>query len=110
VEQVPGILKAFVIASGAILVIGAVVLAVLIVVRAMGAGDSGDAAPAMLAPDTPVELTLPAGGRIERVIPDGERVLLLGADRAGAQFLIVVDPETGALLRLIRFRPAPAAR
>lgn len=108
-EQVPGVLKAFVVASGAILVIGAIVLAVLIVVRAMDGGESRDAPAAMLAPDTPVELTLPAGGRIERVIPSGERVLLLGRDGEGRQFLILLDPETGAQHRLIRFRPAPEA-
>ena len=107
VEQVPGILKAFVITSGAILVVGALALAVLIVVRAAGTGEP--VAPALLA-EAPVELELPAGGRIEQVIPSGERLLLLGSDRTGGQFLLMVDSETGGRLRLIRFRPAPRAR
>lgn len=103
-ERVPGFLKAFVIGSGAILVIGALALAVLIVLRAMGSGETS--APAVPS-GTAVDLPLPSGSEIEQVIPNGDRVLVLGRDGEGAQFLLVVDPIAGQRLQLIRFRATP---
>lgn len=99
-----GLLKAFVIASGVVLVVGTIVLAALIIARAVGGGTeiAGDAAPPAI-----TDLQLPAGAQIEQVVPDGDRILLLGVGPAGGQFLAVVDPETGERLRLIRFRTAP---
>lgn len=99
-----GLLKAFVIASGVVLVVGTIVLAALVIARAVGGGPaSTDDA---LRPRV-VDLELPAAAEIEQVVPDGDRVLLLGRGPAGGQFLAVVDPETGERLRLIRFRTAP---
>ena len=52
---------------------------------------------------------LPAGARIEQVVVDGRRLVLLGSDEAGEQFLAVVDPVTGERLSLLRVRPGVGA-
>jgi hypothetical protein len=39
------------------------------------------------------------------VVVDGRRLVLLGTDAAGAQFLAVVDPVTGKRLSLLHVRP-----
>ena len=96
-DNIPSILKAFVIAGGIALVAGTILLAVLIVTRARD-----DGAIVQQAPQT---LRLPAGARIEQVVVDGRRLVLLGTDGAGAQFLAVVDPATGERLSLLRVRP-----
>jgi hypothetical protein len=54
---------------------------------------------------TPQTLSLPAGARIEQVVVDGRRLVLLGSDQAGEQFVAVVDPLTGERLSLLRVRP-----
>jgi Family of unknown function (DUF6476) len=97
VDNIPSILKVFVIAGGMALVAGTILLAVLIVTRARD-----DAALVQRAPQA---LYLPAGARIEQVVVDGRRLVLLGIDGAGAQFLAVVDPATGERLSLLRIRP-----
>jgi hypothetical protein len=50
-------------------------------------------------------LRLPAGARIDQVVVDGRRLVVLGTDGAGAQFLAVVDPATGERLSLLRVQP-----
>ena len=95
-DNIPSILKAFVIAGGVVLVAGTILLAVLIVTRARDEG-------AIVRP--PQALLLPAGARVEQVVVDGRRLILLGTDGAGAQFLAVVDPVTGERLSLLRVRP-----
>ena len=75
-DNIPSILKAFVIAGGMALVAGTILLAVLT-----------------------------AGARIDQVVVDGRRLLVLGTDGAGAQFLAVVDPATGERLSLLRVQP-----
>jgi hypothetical protein len=97
VDNIPSLLKAFVIAGGIALVAGAILLVLLI---ATGAGDR-DA----VTPQPPQTLRLPAGARIEQVVVDGRRLVLLGLDGAGAQFLAVVDPVTGERLSLLRVQP-----
>jgi hypothetical protein len=97
VDNIPSILKAFVIAGGMALVAGTILLAVLIVTRARDEG--------AIVQRTPQALLLPAGARIEQVVVDGRRLVLLGTDGAGAQFLAVVDPVTGERLSLLRIRP-----
>jgi hypothetical protein len=97
VDNVSSILKVFVIAGGIVLVAGTLLLAVLIVMRA-GSGDP-------IAQQAPQPLLLPAGARIEQVVVDGRRLVLLGTDEAGAQFLAVVDPVTGERLSLLHVRP-----
>lgn len=99
-EKVSGVLKAFVIGAGIVLFAGTILLVTLIVLRITG-GREVALPPAAQA----VDLQLPAGARIEQVVPDGVRVLLLGTDRTGAQFLAVVDPATGERLMLVRVRP-----
>jgi hypothetical protein len=100
VEKVSVLLKAFVIGAGILLLGGMVVLTAVIVMRASGGGL--DPAPV---PVAAVDLALPAGARVDQVVPDGERILLLGSDAKGDQFLAVIDTATGERLRLIRFRP-----
>jgi hypothetical protein len=78
VDNIPSALKAFVIVGGIALIAGTILLVVLIV--------------------------LPAGARIDQVVVDGRRLVLLGTDEAG-QFLAVVDPVTGERLSLLRVRP-----
>jgi Family of unknown function (DUF6476) len=97
VDNIPSILKAFVIAGGIALVAGTILLAVLIVMRARDDG-------AIVQRD-PQTLRLPAGARIEQVVVDGRRLVVLGTDGAGAQFIAVVDPATGERLSLLRIRP-----
>lgn len=95
-DNIPSVLKAFVIAGGMVLVAGTILLAVLLVMRA---GDDGRMVQA------PQALRLPAGARIEQVVVDGRRLVLLGTDGTGIQFLAVVDPATGERLSLLRVRP-----
>jgi hypothetical protein len=97
VDNIPSILKAFVIAGGIALVAGTLLLAVLIVARARDDG-------AIVQRD-PQTLRLPAGARIEQVVVDGRRLVVLGTDGAGTQFLAVVDPATGERLSLLRVQP-----
>jgi hypothetical protein len=97
VDNIPSVLKAFVIAGGIVLVAGTILLAVLIVMRA---GEGGP-----VVQQAPQALLLPAGARIEQVVVDGRRLVLLGTDEAGEQFLAVVDPATGERLSLLRVRP-----
>lgn len=96
-DNIPSILKAFVIAGGMVLVAGTIVLAVLIVTRARDDGP--------IVQRAPQALRLPTGARIEQVVVDGRRLVLLGTDGAGTQFLAVVDPATGERLSLLRIRP-----
>ncbi len=96
-DNIPSILKAFVIAGGMALVAGTILLAVLIVTRARDDG-------AIVQRD-PQTLRLPAGARIDQVVVDGRRLVVLGTDGAGAQFLAVVDPATGERLSLLRVQP-----
>ncbi len=96
-DNIPSVLKAFVIAGGVVLVAGTILLAVLIVLRA-GEGDP-------VVPQAPQALLLPAGARIEQVVVDGRRLVVLGTDQAGEQFLAVIDPVTGERLSLLRVRP-----
>jgi hypothetical protein len=97
VDNIPSALKVFVVAGGIVLVAGTILLAVLIAVRA-GADDP-------MVQQAPQALFLPAGARIEQVVVDGRRLVLLGSDQAGEQFLAVVDPVTGERLSLLRVRP-----
>ena len=96
-DNIPSVLKAFVIAGGIVLVAGTILLAVLIALRA-GEGDA-------VVQQAPQVLLLPAGARIEQVVVDGRRMVLLGTDQAGSQFLAVIDPVTGERLSLLRVHP-----
>ena len=96
-DNITGALKAFVIVGGIVLVAGTILLAALIALR----GGEDD----QRVQQSPQALLLPAGARIEQVVIDGRRLVLLGTDEAGAQFLAVVDPMTGERLSLLRVRP-----
>ncbi|HEX6142294.1 MAG TPA: hypothetical protein VFZ01_06230 [Geminicoccaceae bacterium] len=101
-------LKAFVIGSGILLIVGTTALAVLMVLR-IGADPPPPAAPA---PAPPLEsfVPLPDGARIDQVVPDPAhgRLLLLGTAGDGSPFLALIDPDRGRLVGMIRFGPAPA--
>lgn len=94
-DKTSSVLKFFVIAAGTVLIAGTILLVVLIALRAGGKG-------APTAQPAPQDLMLPAGARIEQVVVDGERLVLLGTDGAGAQFVAVVDAATGERLSLLR--------
>ena len=96
-DNIPNVLKAFVIAGGIVLVAGTILLGVLIALRA---GEGGP-----IVQQAPQALFLPAGARIEQVVVDGRRLVLLGTDHAGMQFLAVIDPVTGERLSLLRVHP-----
>lgn len=98
------LLKAFVIGAGVVLVAGTLVLAALLIQRALSGGES-DVDRVADPPQAPraTSIALPPGGEIETLQPAGEQVLLLGRDEAG-QFLLVIDPLSGERLNLIRFR------
>jgi len=97
VDNIPRLLKAFVIAGGVALIGGTALLVALLVLRATG----GD--PAAGPPEA--TLALPPGGRIEQVVADGERWLLLGSDPSGQQFVAVVDARSGRRLSLLWLQP-----
>jgi hypothetical protein len=101
VDNISRLLKAFVIAGGIVLAAGTVLLVTLIALRAT------DGDPAVR--QSPQALHLPAGSRIDQVVVDGRRLVLLGVDATGAQFLAVVDPLTGERLSPLRVEPEPAA-
>ena len=96
-DNIPRLLKAFVIAGGVALVGGTALLLALLMLRATGGGPEADRPEAMLA--------LPPGGRVAQVVADGERWLLLGRDGAGQQFLAVVDARSGERLGLLWLQP-----
>jgi len=100
VNNVSRLLKAFVILGGIALVIGAALLAVLLVLRA-GGPPEGE-----LASSGPVDLGLPAGVRVGQVVADGKRLVLLGEDGEGQQYIAVVDALSGARQSLIRLVPS----
>jgi hypothetical protein len=97
VDNIPNVLKVFVIAGGMALLAGTILLGVLIVTRARDDGP--------IVQQAPQALPLPVGARIEQVVVDGRRLVLLGTDGTGAQFLAVIDPATGERLSLLRVRP-----
>jgi hypothetical protein len=124
VDNIVRALKVFVIAGGVVLLAGTALLVVLIV---LGPADSPDPprsppeTPARAAADPPAALCelalpapgvsmgvpLPAGARIEQVVPNGGCLILLGVDGAGRQFVALVDPYTGARLSLLLMQPEP---
>ena len=53
----------------------------------------------------PVDLALPAGVRVGQVVVDGKRLVLLGEDPEGRQYIAVVDAISGARQSLIRLAP-----
>jgi hypothetical protein len=97
VDNIPSLLKAFVIAGGVLLVGGTLVLATLIMQRA-GGHDRPPRGPE-------AALDLPRGARVEQVVSAGQRWLLLGTDARGQQFLVEVDPRTGERMSLLWLRP-----
>lgn len=101
-NNVSGLLKAFVILGGIALLIGVIFLAVMIMLRA-GADDPSDR---VAAPAAPVDLALPSGVRISQVVADGRRLVLLGENQDGQQYLAVVDALSGERQSLIRLNPA----
>ncbi|HEX5077535.1 MAG TPA: hypothetical protein VFV80_00185 [Geminicoccaceae bacterium] len=127
-ENISRVLKVFVIAGGVALLGGSVLLVVLILTRpsadpaappeTAARAENPDAAVgapsaprlcelALPAPGTAMGVPLPAGARIEQVVPSGGCLILLGVDGAGRQFVALVDPYTGARLSLLLMRPAP---
>jgi hypothetical protein len=97
VDNIPSLLKAFVIAGGILLVGGALLLLALIMLRT--GGDE------RLVRRHEATLGLPRGARIEQVVADGERWLLLGTDGAGQQFVAEIDARTGERLSLLWLQP-----
>ncbi len=101
VNAVPGLLKAFVILGGIGLLIGIILLAVMIMLRA--AGDAPERGQEVTGP---IDLELPAGVRIDEMVVDGKRLVLLGEGPDGRQYIAVVDAVSGARQNLIRLAPA----
>jgi hypothetical protein len=98
-DAVTTALKAFVIATGIVILAAAALLAVLLYTR--GTGERVEA------PVEPAPIVLPAGARIEQVIPDGRRLILLAVDPDGRQYLAVVNPLTGERLSLVPVEHGP---
>lgn len=102
VNAVPRLLKAFVILGGIGLLVGVILLAVMIMLRA-----GSDRTPAQAdASAGPIDLELPAGVRVSEVVVDGKRLVLLCEGPDGRQYIVVVDAESGARRSLIRLAPA----
>ena len=124
-DNIARALKVFVVAGGIVLLAGTVLLVVLLVLRGtentadppesplaeIPAGAAAGDPPAALcelalpAPGEPLGVPLPAGARIEQVVPGGGCLILLGVDGAGRQFVALVDPYTGARLSLLLMNP-----
>jgi hypothetical protein len=92
-------LKVFVVVAGLVLVLGTAALAWLLIRR----HDQEAARPARV--PAMVDLPLPAGARIEQVVADGPRLLLLLRGPEEQQYLALVNPATGERLGLIRLVP-----
>jgi hypothetical protein len=125
VDNIVRALKVFVIAGGVALLAGTALLIVLIALRPSDRPDPPQgsleaAAPAAADPPEPavcelalpapgaaMGVPLPAGARIEQVVPDGGCLILLGIDAAGRQFVALVDPYSGARLSLLLMQPEP---
>ena len=122
-DNIARALKVFVVAGGIVLLAGTMLLVVLIVLRGtenrdppesplaeVPAGAEGDPPAALCelalpAPGEPLGVPLPAGARIDQVVPGGGCLILLGVDGAGRQFVALVDPYTGARLSLLLMNP-----
>jgi hypothetical protein len=127
VDNIVRALKVFVIAGGIVLLAGTMLLVVLIVLRPAGNPGDPPASPragtpagvaeadppgalcelALPVPGEAMGVPLPAGARIEQVVPGGGCLILLGVDGAGRQFVALVDPYTGARLSLLLMNPEP---
>ncbi len=94
-------LKAFVIASGIVLVAGTVLLGVLLYQR------SRQPEPLAGGPAAGGAVVLPAGARVQQVVADGRRLVLLATDPAGRQYLAVVNTLTGVRVSLLSVEPEP---
>jgi hypothetical protein len=125
VDNIARALKVFVIVGGIVLLAGTLLLVVLIVMRpsenpadpprstrAESPAGAAEADPpgavceiALPVPGEAMGVPLPAGARIEQVVPGGGCLILLGVDRAGRQFVALVDPYTGARLSLLLMNP-----
>jgi hypothetical protein len=93
-------LKVFVVVAGIGLVLGTGTLIWLLLERrAREAELRRDAAPVV------VDLRLPAGARIEQMVLDGARLVLLLRGEEERQYLTLVNPATGERLSLIRAVP-----
>ena len=103
VKAVPGILKVFVIIGGIALLVGMILLAVLLMLRINDGGSQDQTS----APSGPVDLALPSGVRIHQVVADGRRLVLLGEDPSGQQYIAVIDARSGVRETLIRLAPSP---
>jgi hypothetical protein len=108
VDNIARALKVFVIAGGIVLLAGTVLLVVLLVLA--GAVGADPPPPrlceiALPVPGEPMGVPLPAGARIEQVVPGGGCLILLGVDGAGRQFVALIDPYTGARLSLLLMNP-----
>ncbi|MGI9510560.1 MAG: hypothetical protein ACR2QJ_14565 [Geminicoccaceae bacterium] len=100
VNNVSRLLKAFVILGGIALLIGVILLAVMVMLRAGGAPEPGQKTMG------PVDVALPAGVRVSEVVVDGKRLVLLGEGPDGQQYIAVVDAVSGTRKNLIRLAPA----
>jgi hypothetical protein len=127
VDNIVRALKVFVIAGGIVLLAGTMLLAVLIVMRPSEDPADPPAGPraespapavegdppgavcelALPAPGAAMGVPLPAGARIEQVVPTAGCLILLGVDGAGRQFVALVDPYSGARLSLLLMQPEP---
>ena len=83
------------------LVAGTVLLGVLLYQRAR------QPEPAAVAPAGGGAVVLPAGARVQQVVADGRRLILLAADPAGRQYLAVVNALTGERLSLLSVELEP---
>ena len=90
--------KLFVVVGGVLIIAGTATLITMLVKR----GTRLEAAPP---PATaPVDATLPAGGEVTSASMAGRDLVLLGRAPEG-QFVLVVDPASGARRRLLWLTP-----
>jgi hypothetical protein len=90
--------KLFVIVGGVLIIAGTATLITMLVKRGTRAADTPP--PAAAAGDA----TIPAGGEVTSASMAGRDLVLLGRAPAG-QFVLVVDPASGARRRLLWLAP-----
>jgi hypothetical protein len=97
VDNVPGLLKAFVLAGGILIIAGTAALVAAIMLK--GRDDDPQAVAG------PVDLALPPGSRVEQVIPDGRLVVLVGVEDAAQEFSLPTVGASGVLVSMLRLQP-----
>jgi len=105
-------LKIAVVVMGVMIVVGLAVIAVTIVKRLGGASGPEPAIAVPYVPGAPLTgfdpatVPLPAGARLQQIVPAGDRLVLHMAGEGGKDVLMVLDMAGGRVLGSFLLEPA----